>query len=118
MVKGSKAGKGHEVTTRYFLSFMGTTAPQQAIDPATFPVVIRHEIQEPEGHAPLSYWLTTNENGRGTVTDSHSLVYGDASLDGVVSMLASAGFKRVALDMASVPVAEPAATGAEDAIPF
>ena len=118
MVKGSKAGKGHEVTTRYFLSFMGTTAPQQAIDPATFPVIIRYELQQPEGHAPLSYWLTTNENGRGTVTDSRSAVYGDDSLDGVVSMLAAAGFKRVAVDMASVPFTELAGAGADDTIPF
>lgn len=106
------------MATRYFLSFMGTAAPQQPIDPATFPVVIRFELLEPEEDAPLPNWWATNENGRGKVTDSHSAVYGGDSLEGLVSMLAGAGFKRVALDMASVPVAEPAAAGSDDTIPF
>lgn len=62
--------------------------------------------------------VRTSKQARGTVTDSRSAVYGDDSLDGVVSMLAAAGFKRVAIDMASVPVTEPAAAGADDIIPF
>ena len=61
-------------------------------------------LLQPEDDAPLPFWWATNENGRGRVVDSQSAVYGGESLDGVVSRLAGAGFKRVAVDMASVPV--------------
>ena len=92
------------MATRYFLSFMGTAAPRQPIDPATFPVVVRYELLEPDDDEPLPYWSATNENGRGTVVNSLSAVYGGESLEGVVTRLARAGFKRVAVDMGSVPV--------------
>ena len=106
------------MTKRYFLSFIGTTAPQQPIDPATFPVILRYELQEPEGDSPLPYWQATNENGRGVVVDSQAAAYGADSLDTLVSMLAGAGFRRVAVDTASLPVVATAEANGDDTIPF
>lgn len=106
------------MSTRYFLSFLGTTAPQQPIDPATFAVVVRYELLEPEDDEPLPWWTATNENGRGTVVDSLSAVYGGESLEGVVTRLAGAGFKKVSVDMASVPIEERPAPSDDGPLPF
>lgn len=104
---------------RYFLSFSGTPAPQQPIDPATFPVVIRYELQQPPDDEPLPFWWASNENGRGRVVDSSAAVYGADDLGHLIEMLAAEGFRKVSIDMASVPAMPPSRQYQDDdSIPF
>lgn len=102
---------------RYFLTFPGTSDPEQEIAPATFPVLIRHEVLVPARNEPQPRWKASGEDGRGLVTDSEGAAYGTGSLEGLVGMLAAAGFRKVSVDMGSVPLPAVAPCDAEP-IPF
>lgn len=90
------------MTAQTSLSFVGTAKPDQAIDPATFPVVLRVEQVHPSKQEEVRFWTATNENGRGIVTE-HASVFTAQSLDELVQRLAAAGFRNVRLDLAGVP---------------